>query len=56
MCEDFNDTYRGGWSIDELLLHPAEALRFFSDVRRKHGYFDMPDDIILRAVMNRRKH
>lgn len=53
---DFNDTYRGVWSIDELCLHPREALRFCDDVRRNHGWFDMPDDIILRSIMNRRKN
>lgn len=55
MVQDFSAVYRGQWSIDELVLHPREALRFCDDVRRKHGFFDLPDDIILRSIMNRRK-
>ena len=56
MVEDFNLTYRGTWTIDELLLHPGEASVFCGDVRRKHHYFDLPDDIILRVIMNARKN
>ena len=56
MVEDFGATYRGAWTMDELLLHPREAVRFCDDVRRKHGYFDVPDDIILRVILNRRKN
>lgn len=51
----FADIYRDAWSIDELLVHPREASRFCDDVRRKHGYYDLPDDVILRGIMNRRK-
>ena len=53
--EEFTSTYRS-WSIDELLLHPAEAMRFCSDVRRKYAWFDVPDDIILRVIMTNRKN
>jgi hypothetical protein len=56
MVDDFNATYKGSLTIDELLLHPREALMFCDDVRRKHGMFDVPDDIILRSVMTRRKN
>lgn len=56
MAEDFSSIYRGQWTIDELLLHPREAARFCEDVRRKHHYFDVPDDIILRVILTRRKN
>jgi hypothetical protein len=56
MVDEFNCIYRGGWTIDELLLHPTEAARFCGDVRRKFGYWDLPDDIILRVIMNARKN
>jgi hypothetical protein len=56
MVNAFNDTYRGGWTIDELLVHPREAVKFCDDVRRKHAYYDLPDDIILRGIMNARKN
>ena len=36
MIGDFAETYRDGWTIDELLLHPREAMRFCDDVRRHH--------------------
>lgn len=56
MVSNFAEVYRDSWTIDELLLHPREAVRFCDDVRRKHGYFDLPDDIILRSILNRRKN
>ena len=56
MVNDFNDTYKGALTIDELLLHPREAVWFCDDVRRRHGYFDAPDDIILRVIMSHRKN
>ena len=55
MVDDFNMTFHGSISIDELCLRPREAITLCDDVRRKHGFFDVPDDIILRSVMNRRK-
>ena len=56
MAGDFNDIYRGQWTVDELLLHPRESLWFCDEIRRKHGYFDLPDDIILRTILQRRKN
>ena len=55
MVDDFSDVYRDTWTVDELLLHPREAMRFCDEVRRKHSYYDVPDDIILRVIMTRRK-
>jgi hypothetical protein len=55
MADDFNSSVRGVMTVDELLLHPREALHFCDEVRAKHGYFSLPDDIILRSVMQRRK-
>lgn len=52
---DFNSYVRGQLSVDELLLRPRAALNFCDIVRATHGYFDLPDDIILRSVMRRRK-
>lgn len=56
MVGDFNDTFRGGMTVDELALHPREAMRFCDEVRHKHGCFYLPDDIILRTIMKRRKN
>lgn len=56
MAEAFNTTFRGSWTIDELLLHPRDAMKFCDDVRNAHGWDNVPDDIILRSVLTRRKN
>lgn len=56
MVEDFGEYTRGNPSIDELLLRPRTALHFCDTVRHKCGWYDLPDDIILRAVITRRKN
>lgn len=43
------------FTVDELLLRPREAVRFCDAARQQTGYFDLPDDVILRALLNRRK-
>lgn len=42
-------------SLDELLLHPREAIEFCDHVRARFGYFQLPDHVILRSLMTRRK-
>jgi hypothetical protein len=56
MVDAFGAAYRGQWTIDELMLHPREAAHFCDDVRRQYGYFDVPDDIVLRVILTRRKN
>lgn len=56
MADEFNETYRGQLTVDELLLRPRAAMHFCETVRHKHGWYDLPDDIILRTVMQRRKN
>ena len=56
LAQDFDHEYGGGWTIDELLLHPREAMRFCDEVRRQHKWWDLPDDIILRVILGRRKN
>jgi hypothetical protein len=54
---DALDTYgQGKLSVDELLLRPRAALHFCDEIRRTNGWFDLPDDIILRVILDRRKH
>jgi len=43
------------FTIDELLLRPREALKFCDAVRGSTGHVDLPDDVILRLILNRRK-
>ena len=56
MVDLFSAKYRGHWTIDELLLHPREAADFCDHARRMLMAFDVPDDIILRVVLGRRKN
>jgi len=56
MVGDMAEFSRGQLTLDEMLLRPRTALHFCDIVRAKHGYFDLPDDIILRAIMIRRKN
>jgi hypothetical protein len=56
MVELFSAKYRGHWTIDELLLHPREAALFCDDARRSLMAFDVPDDVILRVILGRRKN
>jgi len=44
------------WSVDELVLHPRDALDFCSVACRRTGYSGLPDDLILRCLMARRKN
>jgi hypothetical protein len=55
MFDAFAGTYEGKITVDELLLHPQEALWFCGEIRRRYHYFDLPDDIILRALIGERK-
>jgi len=56
MVDFLSGQYRGQWTIDELLLHPREALMFCDDARRMLQAYDVPDDVILRAILQRRKN
>lgn len=56
LCDDFNTSFRGQLTIDELLLHPRDAMCFCDTVRMKHGWIGLPDDMILRPILNRRKN
>ncbi len=56
MADFFDGTYHGTLTADELVLRPREALWFCDEARRRHGYYDVPDDIILRVLLNRRKN
>lgn len=55
LIEECSQFTRGQLTIDELLLRPSLALEFVYHIRRKYGYFDVPEDIILRPIMNKRK-
>jgi hypothetical protein len=52
----FNTHTRGIISIDELLLHPTDAIQFCNHVRAIEGWFGLPDDMVLRPILTRRKN
>jgi hypothetical protein len=57
MVDEFNGTFFGNQSLDEMLLRPRQALAFCDGVRTKHPRFtDVPDEVILRSIMIRRKN
>lgn len=55
IIDNYAETFRDGWSIDELVLHPADAMQWCSGVRTKCGWHYVPDEIILRVMMIHRK-
>lgn len=44
------------WSVDELLLHPDDAKHFCDTIRQLSSFEGLPDDLILRCLLNRRKN
>lgn len=46
----------GSWSVDELLLHPSDALAYCAAARRKASSSGLPDDLVLRCLIARRKN
>ena len=54
--EEFNLYTMGRMTLDEVLLRPRVAVHFCDSIRQKFKWFDMPDDILLRSVMARRKN
>jgi len=55
LIDVLNEMFRA-WSVDELLLHPREEMEYCSVVRRKLECHDLPDELILRCALHRRKH
>jgi hypothetical protein len=47
MREQFREFLREAGTLD---VSRANALRFCRDVRSRHGWLDLPDDIILQAI------
>lgn len=51
----FEALYKGAFNIEQLVVQPREALNFCDQVRKEHGYYELPDHVILKSLMNRRK-
>ena len=55
VAKDFVTTFGGLWLVNELLLYPAQAQKFCNFVRRTHKVGKIPDDLILRSLVQRTK-
>lgn len=53
--DELRSVYHGQWTVDELVTHPQDAMRFCTDFRMKNGFMGLPDNIILKTLMNERK-
>jgi hypothetical protein len=62
LADTLHAHYRAIPSIDELLIRPREASRYCDRVRDQlsvtgeEAAYDLPDDAILRTLLNMRKH
>lgn len=43
------------WTVDEMLLHPDIAKAVCKETRTRTGCHGVPDDLILRCIIARRK-
>lgn len=61
LADTMHAHYRAIESIDELLVRPREAIRYCDRVRDQLATageseaYDLPDDVILRTLLNMRK-
>lgn len=62
LTDQFHAHYRALSSVDELLVRPHEAIRYCDRVRDalagtgEGSAYDLPDDVILRTLLNLRKN
>jgi transcriptional regulator with XRE-family HTH domain len=57
MLEENKSLFAPSWTVDELVCHPDEAKKFCNAIRSLEGCAGLPDDLILRTLMNvRRSH
>ena len=50
ITELFNQYTKGSISFEEMLLRSDTAKQFCDDARMITGYFNLPDEIVLRSV------
>lgn len=52
---DFKDKIGELLLVSEFLLHPAAAIRFCDIFRQRHHFDRIPDDLILRTLVQRQR-
>lgn len=55
LVRELHSVMHPAWTDEELLYHPDDAKAFCGVVRRRAGSPGLPDDLILRTLVNRRK-
>jgi hypothetical protein len=57
LTDTFDSMHRDNMSsLDELLVRPTRALIFCEAIRERLNEYDLPEDVILRTLLNLRKH
>ena len=54
LVEQRHSAMHANWTVDDLVCHPDEAKEFCRTIRNEVGA-DVPDYVILRALLNARK-
>lgn len=54
LVEQRHSAMHANWTVDDLVCHPDEAKEFCRAIRNEVGA-DVPDYVILRALLNARK-
>lgn len=56
ITDEYNETIKPrGWSGDELCMHPYAAIEFCIAVRKRLKFQGIPEDLILRTLINIRR-
>jgi hypothetical protein len=55
LTDTLNGMYRN-WNDEELMHRPSEALRYCHAIRQASRGYDLPEEVILRALSGQRKH
>jgi hypothetical protein len=55
LADTLNNMYRA-WNDEELMHRPQETLRYCQAIRQATGNYELPDELILRALSAMRKH
>jgi hypothetical protein len=44
------------WTVDDLLCHPRDAIRFCDRIREATQCHDLPNGVIVKILVDMRKH
>jgi hypothetical protein len=55
LMDAFRRGYRA-WTVDDLLCHPRDAIRFCDRIREATECHDLPNGLILKILVGMREH